>query len=223
MSKEKLLDRIKKLLALAGNNPNKNEAEIAMRRATKLLRDNDLSMESVTEVENEVIGEQQEKNVQKWTRIIYKGVSDLYHCDYFIGHERHLERHTIVGTESNRVTTAMICKYLIKSINKESRKYPKYQQTAFKNGAALGVYSTCKKLIEEENASKEEVIIGTGLVPMDIRLMRLDAAKAYVNANHSNLYSMKSRSMGITQDGKQYGSSLSVRPHLSGEGQRALN
>ena len=36
MNNKKLIDRIKKLLALAGNNPNQAESELAMKRAQKL-------------------------------------------------------------------------------------------------------------------------------------------------------------------------------------------
>lgn len=216
-NKEKMVDRIKKLLALAGNNPNPNEAKLAMERANKLLKANDMSMTSILDVENEEIGESSGKNVQYWTKHIYNSVSELYHCNYFTSRipNGRSKQHNVVGTESNRTTTMLICAYLIKSITKESKTYPKYQQTTFKNGASMGISKTCQDLIDKEEADTNEVITGTGLVPVDIKLVRVKANTSYTN-DKFNLTTGRASSARGSQSGYDYGSSLSVNPQLSG-------
>jgi len=47
MTREKLAERIRKLLALAGNNPSEAEAAMAMERASALLAEHNLTMAEV--------------------------------------------------------------------------------------------------------------------------------------------------------------------------------
>lgn len=55
---QKLVEKIKKLLALAGNNPSAEEAKAAMLKAQRLMAENNISMEAVDEVpEDEIINE----------------------------------------------------------------------------------------------------------------------------------------------------------------------
>ena len=82
MEQNKLIERIKKLLALSANNPNPHEAQVALKRAQKLLAENDMSMTSLTEIESETIGESRGKNVQIWSKRIYDAISRLYQCEY---------------------------------------------------------------------------------------------------------------------------------------------
>ena len=215
MSKDKLIEKIKKLLALGTNNPNVHEAQVAMERANKLLRENDMSMTSILDLESEEVGESTGKNVQLWTKYIYSAVSELYHCDYFTQHvTRTRKEHVVVGTASNRTTAILIINYLIKSINNEVKAYPSYKKTPFKNGAALAISHKCDELIARDKVDKGEVIPGTGLVPADIRLVRAKSNEIYLD--QYNLTSRKSRGSSMTQTGYDYGSSLSVNPQMSG-------
>jgi len=217
MSKEKLIERIKKLLALAGNNTNVHEASIAMERANKLLRENDMSMTSIIDVETEEVGESEGKTVQFWRKQIYNHVAEVYHCAYFT---RNRNRHVVIGTESNRTTAMLIINYLIKAVNKEARSQHKWNQTTFKNGSAMGIGRTCQRIIAEENSSKEEVIVGTGLVPLDIKTVRVKANDAY--QSRYNITDGRRSSAKGSQAGYDFGSSLSVNPQVGG-GQRALS
>lgn len=218
-NQDKIVDRIKKLLALAGNNPNPNEAKIAMERANKLLKDNDLSMSSILDVETEEVGKSIGKNVQVWTRRIYNSVANLYHCSYYVGstinqitRKVRNKKHNIVGSESNRVTTMLICSYIIKAINKESKLYS--NATMFKNGASIAIIDMVSDLIKAEENDKTEVIVGTGLVPMDIKLIRTKANDDFLSG--AKIGTIGNRKTRASRDGYDYGSSLSVNPQLNG-------
>ena len=218
MSNEKIIERIKKLLALAGNNTNVHEASIAMERANKLLREHDMSMTSILDVELEEVGEDVGKGVHYWTKHIYNKVAELYHCEYFI---RNRNRHVVIGSDSNRTTAMLIIAYLIKSVNKEAKQFRlTSMKTQFKNGASMGICQSCNKIIDAEKADETEVIVGTGLVPMDIRTVRVEANKAYLG--RYDITEGKRSSARGSRSGYDYGSSLSVNPQLNG-GQRALS
>lgn len=55
MNKEQLMEKVKKLLALAGNNPNENEAKAAMLKAQKLISEYNLDMNEMGDKDKIVI------------------------------------------------------------------------------------------------------------------------------------------------------------------------
>ena len=209
MDQNKLIERIKKLLALSANNPNPHEAQVALKRAQKLLTENDMSMSSLTEVESEEVGESKGKNVQKWSRIVYHAITELYQCEYFVDHNPPA-RHIVIGTLSNRTTAILIIDYVLKAIRFES----KGKTSSFKNGAALGIAQSCRKILENEKHNKEIIIPGTGLVTADIRLVRSSANEKYLNDEHDDLTIGRRSTTYYDRSGHDFGSKLSVNPQI---------
>lgn len=216
MEQQKIIERIKKLLALSANNPNPHEAEIALKRAQKLLTEHDLSMSSITEVENEEVGESYGKNVQKWTKIIYQAITELYQCEYIIDMNPPA-RHIVIGSISNRTTALLIIDYVLKAIHKEGKGKP----ATFKNGAALGVYQTCQDILDQEKKNKDVIIPGTGLVAADIRRVRSSANEQYIQDKYADVCAGRRSTTYYDQAGHAFGSSLSVNPQIHRE-QEAL-
>ncbi len=210
MEQNKLIERIKKLLALSANNPNPHEAQVALKRAQKLLAENDMSITSLTEVESEVIGESKGKNVQKWSRIVYQAITDLYQCEYFADCNPPA-RHVVIGTLANRTTAILIINYVLKAIRIEGKGKP----TSFKNGAALGVAKSCRQILENEKKNKEVIIPGTGLVVADIRLVRISANNRYIRDNYSDVTPGRRSTTYYDRSGHDFGSKLSVNPQIN--------
>ena len=210
MDQNKLIERIKKLLALSSNNPNPHEAKVALKRAQKLLADNDMSMESVAEVENEEVGESKGKNVQKWNRIVYQAITELYQCEYLVDYNPPA-RHVVIGTLANRTTALLIIDYVLKAIRTES----KGKTASFRNGAALGVAQSCQTILENEKKNKEVVIPGTGLVASDIRLVRHSANEKYLNDEYDGLTTGRRSTTYYDRSGLDFGSKLSVNPQIN--------
>jgi len=210
MEQNKLIDRIKKLLALSANNPNPHEAQVALKRAQKLLAENDMSMTSLAEVESEDVGESKGKNVQKWTSIVYKAITELYQCEYIVDINPPA-RHIVIGTLANRTTTILIIEYVLKAIRIES----KGKSASFKNGAALGVAQSCRNIIENEEKNKEVIIPGTGLVAADIRLVRSSANDRYINDEHGDVRPGRRSTTYYDRSGHDFGSKLSVNPQIN--------
>ena len=212
MEQNKLIERIKKLLALSANNPNPHEAEIALKRAQKLLAENDMSMTSLTEIENEAIGESRGKNVQLWSKRVYDAISRLYQCEYITEYAPP-PRHIVIGTLANRTTAILIINYVLKSIRIESKGKP----ASFRNGAALAVYQSCMKILDDDKKNKDVIIPGTGLVAADIRLVRRSANNNYINDKYNDVTEEKQSKTYYSQSGHDFGSGLSVNPQINND------
>ena len=210
MDQQKLIERIKKLLALSANNPNPHEADVALKRAQKLLAENDMSMTSLAEVENEDIGESLGKNVQPWTKRVYDSISRLYQCEYITAYAPPA-RHIVIGTLANRTTAILIINYVLKAIRIESKGKP----SSFRNGAALAVYQSCIKILNNEKKNKEVIIPGTGLVAVDIRLVRRTANNNYIDNKYNDITEEKQSRTYYSQSGHDFGSGLSVNPQIN--------
>jgi len=122
--REKLAERIQKLLRLAGNNPSEREAAAAMERAYALMEEHNLTM---AQVDAHGSGDERlqesfygDYRGQTWARDIWSGVAKLNFCMYaYLSSERvpryrrtpngHIEKrpmrdvdeHLIVGTQTN--------------------------------------------------------------------------------------------------------------------------
>src|SRR3979490_353217 len=84
---ERLAERIKKLLALAGNNPSEAEAAAALERASAIMAEHNLTM---TEVETFGSGDERvqdqytsgDDDPQTWARMLWDAVAQLNFCFY---------------------------------------------------------------------------------------------------------------------------------------------
>lgn len=92
-------DKIRKLLALAGNNPNENERFQAMEMAQKLLAEHDLNMSDVDRVEfNHANGKHASSiRSEKWMTYTALAAAYLYGCKVVIDGNRVV----FVGTEEH--------------------------------------------------------------------------------------------------------------------------
>lgn len=214
---KKIVDRIKKLFALANNNPNIHESELAMKAAKKLLDKHNITAFDLSD--RDEVGIKIEDNVNMpWIKTLYLAISELYDCKYFISKNFGPKwKHVIVGTESNRVTASIVMEHLRIAIYNEG-----YGQGAgFRNAASEGVYFNVQNIIKERNSSKEEAIPGTGLVLADISSISQQDNQNWLDENIKNLRKGKSSSSAFDSNGYEYGKKLNVGARISNK--RALN
>jgi hypothetical protein len=175
-SQEKLVDRIRKLLALAGNNPSEAEAGAAMERAAALMAEHNLTLAEVETLgtENERIEEryQGKRARQTWARSIWGAVARLNLCLYYYqtpSTESHLERvaggktrwvgphtgdlHQLIGTRANVVSTQVMAQYLVDTVERLARECPDihgmHAHHAFKLGCARRLADRIRRLRED--------------------------------------------------------------------------
>jgi hypothetical protein len=98
MVKEKAIDLIQKVLAKANNNPNENEAELAMLKAQELMVKYNLTMSDVTTVEEEekeVVNAQATDNGRTmwWIKSLSAVIARNFRCEsinHYVGGKSHL-------------------------------------------------------------------------------------------------------------------------------------
>lgn len=83
--KEKIIEKIKKALALANNNKNPNEAQAAMLMAQKMMAKYHIEMQEVEEAEEPEVQEN-EVDIKKgsWRKSLMKLICNNYRCDCFL-------------------------------------------------------------------------------------------------------------------------------------------
>lgn len=116
---EKVIDKIRKLLALSGNNPNEHEREQAMQRALEMLAKHNLTMSDVGP-----IGRDKPQlhltdiHSDRWRMILCSAVAELYYCRVLLRNGRIL----FLGTPQNAAAAQEISSWLISIISAEVRK-----------------------------------------------------------------------------------------------------
>jgi hypothetical protein len=160
---ERVAERIRKLLALANNNPSEAEAAIALERASALMAEHNLTM---AQVDAHGTGEEriEEKHnaayrEQTWARLIWGSVAQLNFCTYRYWHSnrgdvgwhikpggvhekrppREVDEHMIIGTRANVEVVKAMTDYLISTIERlarESKFSGQRDLHAFKLGCA---------------------------------------------------------------------------------------
>lgn len=149
--REKIVARVRKLLALAGNNPNEHEAAAAADRAQAMLAEYNLTLAEVQKSE----GAPDEKfefdatlktTSRPWRRQLATMVAMMYFSKYFYtfhyeytkkracGYIRY-DLHNFVGARHNLVVARMIFDYLHETIIRLAREgsmqYPVKERTSF--------------------------------------------------------------------------------------------
>lgn len=129
----KIVDKIQKLLALAGNNPNKEEAQTALNMAHKLLEGHNISL---LEVEQSGAKRDTDRRADdrhsgalyKWQMQVWEETAKLNFCAYF--RIRGLSKgakyeHRIVGSPVNSLATKLMAEYLQGAIERVAREWAK--------------------------------------------------------------------------------------------------
>ena len=118
-----LVNKIQKLLNLAGNNPNENEAAAAMEAASRLMAVHNLTLMDVDTTKDEERIEEKfaEKGGTKagWARRIWNSTCSLNFCKYFYTSvPRSSDIHHIIGTRANVTATMVMADYLVTTVNR---------------------------------------------------------------------------------------------------------
>lgn len=125
-----VIEKVKKLLALASNNANENEAASATSKAMELLAAYNLDMAMVGKTAK---GSQRRDNKLKgglygWQRDLWKAVAELNFCMHWSikGLSRgSTYEHRILGREENVISAQLMAEYLQGAVERLAREYSK--------------------------------------------------------------------------------------------------
>lgn len=190
MSDAKILEKVRKLLAMANHeNANEHERDTAMRQAHALLTKHGLDMVSVENHVKEKIDPRGEYTHEDWsiawTRGVRASIAKLFMCQYYYGDKINGTRqlHHFVGRESNATTAEYMSVFVVGSILKEGRK--RYgsnlcpQTRAFGEGAASRLYQRVEQLISTK-IQEVQASDGKGLALIDLRTAEDEGNDHYV-------------------------------------------
>lgn len=228
---DKIIDRIKKMLALANDlAASEGERDNALRMAYNTMAKYNIDMATVEAKGKEEarIDFQNQSFSWTWATHINKIIGDLFFCKCYMSQRVNGTQiiYHFVGKESNAMTAAVMADWIVKSILKEGRKLYG-QNTApgtrqFATGAMHALNRRVKEIIEEAKKANEAATPGTALV-----LASLYDTEAEKNdlMMPDNLRSKKSRAAKINDfgayvAGKQFGNSINLNKQVGEEARK---
>lgn len=165
----RIIERIKKLLALAGNNPNEEEALLASAKVQELLAEYNLSMSDVRGSNNrsDVIRDSDLlTDYSGWVKPLMTSIAKLYFCGYFYesfpsdwiqknnlhqgsrklfagGHSRTYLRHNFIGEGHNIIVCKNVGEYLISAMERQYKKAVKNIPSNQKSSFQFSFFNAC--------------------------------------------------------------------------------
>ncbi len=227
ISRDKILDRIRKLLSLAGANPNEHERDAAMAKAQQMLIDHNLQMSEVGNLDGEDLRvaewNQTTRNGQ-WARRIAQSVGRLYFCGYIYRPMGKKVVHSFVGTETNGKIASEISGYVIEAVYHEGARAMRAAGaansfwTSFVNAASLRVRLRVDKLVLAAGRDQEHQSSSRALVVVDMyKQAEADAARYMASMNNLKTTvarPMQNKNLEGWQAGTSFGDNVSLTQSL---------
>lgn len=204
----KIVERIKKLLALAANNPNEHEAQQAAAKAQTLLEEHNLD---VAQLGHTAQGRPRKDQKQKgglygWQRNLWKAVAELNFCHYWsikgLAAGSTYE-HRILGSNVNVLSTQLMAEYLQGAIEKLAQQWAKEQgmksvfvreAIAYREGMAARIVerlqaARARKIREERarEAERKAAANHPGAAPTTTALTLVDVQQTEADLNNDYL------------------------------------
>jgi hypothetical protein len=216
---DSIVDKIKKLLALADGNQNEHEREVAMQFAMDLLAKHNLTMlhvqSSMLDLKTDEV--KADFKLEPWVRMVLKAACKLYYTEYYMtvsyNSRGQKERTPIfVGTQENIAVTIDMSAWLLDSIRLESNRLYKhnFERRSFRLGASHRILERAIEMLEAEK-TVQATSTGTSLMVLRNQLERnnqehLDKLKLNPFRGRST-YSDR----GAYVDGQKYGGKVVLR------------
>lgn len=229
MTEEKIINRIKKMMALANDKAaSDGERENALRMSYALMARHNLEM---SDVDGNPVGPQEvRKGVgtvfygRPWALTICQSVARLFFCHYYrrvsSSDKRNECTHVFTGKESNVEAAAEVARVLVESIRRESNSQMRARgenatwRRSFATGAAFKIQERVAELMSA-TASIEGTSSSTALVLVNLRQEENKANLAHIASTGVTLKTRSSRASRSVNDsaygqGRQYGANLNL-------------
>lgn len=183
MSKEKIIEKVQKLLALS-NSSNEHEAKLAMENANKLLTKYNLSMKDVEEVHSDIIEHVVERSgrISKWRIVLLQSIAELNFCEVlYLQRINKPKDLIIVGKDHNIIVAIEIYRYLVQFLDRNVKENTKH--ISCKNSYRIGFSLAIRKRVNQIIIDREnEGINGhSGDECKDLMIVEKYAVKEYLN------------------------------------------
>lgn len=231
MSQERILDRVRKLLALANDEAaTEGERDNALRMAHATLAKHQLDMLDVAAFERDKDDPRGRYDIEGWSipwcRSVRSAVAKLFNCSYFYMKLNATRgRHSFVGRESNATTAMLMGDWIVKALLKEADKRYGHRLTpegrSFGEGAAYKLHQRVNELLKGK--ASEYAATGYALALLDEDKLN----EAWIADNVGKLGVAKRRTTGVDGDawhsGSKHAEGISLNQQLGNKaGTKAL-
>ena len=222
---EKIKARIQKLLVLAEESENQNEARSAMSKAIKLMSKYQIEQGQITEQEaTEVMHIHSQIKLSHWQHVLLHriGATLGVYAVWLQGNggsiEQSLARYWLTGTKADVELTKYVFDVITININVRAQEYKRKWGLSTKetNDYKLGLATGFSRKFKDENTRVAPEAIGKGLIPVDTRLT---VAKEQYLVNHSQPRTVrkKTRNSDALHNGIRDGKELTVNKGVTGK------
>lgn len=239
MGEEKIIGRVKKMLALANDSgASEGERDNALRMAYNLIAKYNLSMSSIeSHGEESRVDESGSFRGQPWVVSVVNSVAQLFFCKYYFVKKKGMNYdHHFVGKDSNAVTARYMAEFVVTSIiaqgRKESRKVGEASawRRSFFMGAADRIQSRIREMKDEASASNKADVAsgGTSLVLSSVYDSEKEANEAWLESQGVRLRSRKITTKAAAHrdgyaSGDSFGKTIQLNRQVGSTKQGALS
>lgn len=227
MNNDKILDRVRKMLAMANDERgNQHEREQALRMAHNLLIKHGLDLLDVERSQRDAEDARGrytgEGHSMRWALHIRLHVARLFMCRYLVGAKLNSWKceHVFIGRESNATTAMYISDYVVNSIVKESRKRFGGDSVPEARSFALGCADQIAIRVREMLADKDDQFSAPdkALIVVAMRKEEDDANEVWIRANVQTK-ALRRASSKVKADsyaeGREYGKGIGLSPQVA--------
>ena len=179
-----IIDKIRKLLALAERGGTEAEALVAMSKVQELLTKHNLSLSSIAQGSESTMTREVKDYPwnQSWIKAVYAGIARLYFCKCYVEHKG-TEKLSVylIGEPVNIATATYVADVVIAACRRQAKEYATMTRkefggtvgeaisasNGFKKGFAGRINQRCAELIKEATVSKPNENPGNALVVAD--------------------------------------------------------
>ena len=227
---EKILNRIKKMLALANDaGATEGERDNAMRMAYNLMAKHNLDL---ADLPPDQLGESREQqtatiSADKWARELGGLTAKLFFCKYYFGRTSTSgkDRHFFVGRQSNAITALHMMEYLLKSLKKEATQRYKSPTSPEGRSFCVGAVHTLHSRVLEMIATPPAEMAGAS-ASTELALVNLRKSEELANLAYLESIGMSLKKAGARTDnslrasafrsGNEFGKTVSLNTQVSG-------
>lgn len=158
-----IVEKIKKLFALAADKANENESNVALERAHALMREHgvaevDLATGSVGQIEVDGWATEYLNQIDSYTRILASATAELFNCEFWLLRPGKVMNYKVKACFAGEQTDLELCKeiwpYLVKTAKRMATNYagsgwsPRHR--TFAEAFATRVYNRAKQMAIDE-------------------------------------------------------------------------
>lgn len=228
MTEDRIVDRVRKMLALANDSAaSEGERDNALRMAYNLIAKYGIDMSRVEAKTREADDPRGKEVIDSWSMLwakqVFHAVADLFFCKYYYGSKINSTkcRHNFVGRASNTTTASLMGEYIVTSILRECRKRYVHnlapESRAFALGAAAKIRQRVEQLIKDKK-TELEATPGTALVLANLYTAEEADNDAFIRQAGTALVTKKARASRYDwekfNEGSAYGDTVSLAPQV---------